>query len=268
MSDPDRISKVIVCATCYADASQIISLGSIIANWAESELAGVLVQEEDYLASFGTKTSRMMTYVGLPVEAATDQNFQSISSADAKAFETALKRSALSDLRAWTFSCSRGEVSKESLSLAQRDSIVLIGHRRLNRFASTLLLVCGIEIECTEAIRLTVSLAAKLGASITPISFDAPHNEPSREAVLLQELCQAAHVHVEPLRFVPSKMAILEAVNRSTALALVTNAGTGITSTVADLQQLRMAARCPIILVGKQAHDLTTGENNVDRAHS
>ena len=107
MNESEQTPKVVVCPGTYADAYHVISLGAILANWTHADLSGVLVEDELLVSCGGTKTSRMLTAIGMPLKTKTKQELKRMFSADAKAFETELKGSALAELRKWKFTHSQ-----------------------------------------------------------------------------------------------------------------------------------------------------------------
>lgn len=260
MNKSEQTPKVVVCAGSYADAYHVISLGAILANWTHADLSGVLVEDELLVSCGGTKTSRMLTAIGMPLKTKTKQELKRMFSADAKAFETELKRSALAELRSWTFARSQGEVSEKSLALTIRNSIVLIGHRKLNPFASALILISGHENVSEKTMRLTIDLASKMKATIKPISIVPPNKSASLDPEKLLRICLASHVQMEPVKVAFSREAALDLINRSTSVAVIMDTASEVIKSVADLQQLRRAARCPIVLSNMSKHAMAGEE--------
>ncbi len=140
MTDTEKSHRIVIGATCYADASSVIDIGCFLAESTKGELQAILI-EEDAVYSLSARPSARVTPVGglsLPV---TPEAMIDAFKRDAAAYEKALRESAAKRAIRWSFEKRRGEfpvVLNHDLSTGD---LIVFGYQVLGRGPGEILVV-------------------------------------------------------------------------------------------------------------------------------
>lgn len=218
-------TRIVVAASCFADASSGVRLAALLSSRIEAEVEGVFVEEEEQAGLFHNPAARLVTPGGEQVAAPSPEELRAALKRDALAFEREIARIALEHARHWSFRTLRGRLLASIGELLQAHDILLLGHRPLLTMRGPV-----IRLGATGRPDIAAGLAADLGAPIVDIAIAAPMT-------------------------VGSLAETLALVGRTSASAIVIDTASGPFRTPGEINDLLDAARCPVILVGAPASD-------------
>lgn len=245
--------RIVIGASCYADAMRAIPLAAILANRAESDLRGVLVENTQTLVIAGLPFSRGVTAAGTRMASVSRQQIELCLSGDARAFQAELARRAKEGLRDWTFETLHGEVMAQTLAASDQGDIVLIGHRRLHEHIGPIALLCQPDQMPRRSFDIAAALAHDLQTPLVVYMVD-PHQDPRSQAnASIELLARRAGLPATTVRVFGATSDLLAALNRGTCSAVVVDLAAGPLRSVADLGALRDNARCSLVILGAVA---------------
>ncbi len=108
MTFSSKSRRIVIGATCYADATSVIEIGCFLAQSTKGELQAVLI-EEDAVYSLSAQPSARVTPVGGLSRPVTPEAMIDAFKRDAAAYEKAIRESAAKRAIRWSFEKRRGE---------------------------------------------------------------------------------------------------------------------------------------------------------------
>ncbi|MHC0053070.1 hypothetical protein [Actibacterium sp. D379-3] len=225
--------RVILGATSFADADSAIAVAVALAHDSESELVGLLIEEETILACAAGRGALAGGAVPLSVE-----RMLAAYRRDALAFQARIAEAAQGRALRWSFTQRRGRVLPLLSELAGQGDLVLLGHRRAPFQAGAVVAVPG-PTDDDPALAQAVRTARGLGR---PITILAPAAQLAGAAATALRL--GARPDALTLRAVADQAALLDTLNRLDA-ATVFLGRTGFAP--AFLARLSEAARAPVV---------------------
>ncbi|MGO4916330.1 hypothetical protein [Pseudogemmobacter sp. W21_MBD1_M6] len=245
--------RIVIGASCYADAMRAIPLAAILASWAKSDLRGVLVEDTQTLVIAELPFSRGVTAAGTRVASVTRQQIELSLSGDARAFQTDLARRAKEGLRDWTFETLHGEVMAQTLAAADQGDIVLIGHRRLHEHIGPIAWLCDPDQTTRRSFDIAAALARNLQTPLAVYVVAPPQGAPDQAMATVETLVRRAGLRGSTVRAFGTTSDLLAALNRSNCSAVVVDLAAGPLRSAADLAALRDNARCSLVILGAVA---------------
>lgn len=140
MTEAARSRRIVIGATCYADASSVIEIGCYLAENTKGEIQAVLI-EEDAVHNLTALPSARVTPVGGPSRPVTPEAMIEAFRRDAVAYEKAIREGAAKRAIRWSFEKRRGEfpvVLNHDLSTGD---LIVFGYQVMRRGFGELLVV-------------------------------------------------------------------------------------------------------------------------------
>ncbi len=242
--------RIIVAASCYADATHAIPMAAGLAQWAGADLHGILVEQNLTPAAAGMFRACLITPAGAQVAAPTISQMRRLLAADSRNFEAELARLASANLRGWTFECLQGDLMVRMRAVAREDDILFVGHQGFYRHLGAVILIHSPGQARNRAFDIATELARNQNA---PLSIWAAATNPEQRHLASVELDAMLHHADLPgsvARIFRSGAEILERINRTSAVAVIIDARSGPFRSDADKSLLLDVARCSLVIVG------------------
>ncbi|PWE31404.1 hypothetical protein DDZ14_12890 [Maritimibacter sp. 55A14] len=230
--------RVILGATCYADAEAALHLAVELGRRLGAEIQGLLVSDETILSAAGHPKARVVSYSGTSVSQVTAEAMRSAFRADARLFERQLQRRAAAAALGVSFRAEPGRLASVLAGAAGAGDLVIFGYRRAIRDGDSVVLVAGGDGMTTDALRTAVQLRAILRKRLVVLTAA------TRQREVVAALADLGEGPAE-LRVVSSDADLLRALDRMSPAAVV------MASAPADLAlvvQVVEAARSPVIV--------------------
>ncbi|MCB2093011.1 MAG: hypothetical protein KDE11_01260 [Rhodobacteraceae bacterium] len=220
--------RVVLGATCYADAEGGLTVAIELARHAGAELHGLLVQDEASLSAVRVMRARVLSFSGEPAAEVSEQALLSAYRADARRFAERLRGAArMARLRA-EFRAVEGRLWDVVQQAAGPGGVVVFGYRRAVGDSGAVVLVLG---RGRTVPGFASALAADLGKHLVVLAEGAP------------PAAMAGDVYAGPDQLVRRLSAL------SPAAVIVAADPAGLPPPA----RLVEAARCPVVLVTADA---------------
>ncbi|WP_397543984.1 hypothetical protein [Roseovarius salis] len=226
---PAKHFRVVLGATCYADAEGALSLAVALARQVEAELHGLLVRDEGILTAAGRPRARVVTYSGDQASAISRTEMLRAYEADARRFEERLTGLARTARVAARFNALEGRLSEVVLQSSGQGDVVILGFRRAMRDSGSVVLVLG---KGHQPPAFAAPLAAGLGKRLVVLCA----SDEDRPAAL--------HSEFETRRF-HDREELLRQLETLSPAAVIIAADPG---TLPATGRVLDAARCPVVV--------------------
>lgn len=140
MTEAVKSHRIVLGATCYADASSVIEIGCYLAESTKGELQAILI-EQDAVYDLSALPSARVTPVGGASRPVTPEAMIEAFRRDAAAYEKAIRERAAERAIRWSFEKRRGEfpvVLNHDLSTGD---LIVFGYQAMRRGMGELLVV-------------------------------------------------------------------------------------------------------------------------------
>ncbi|MCP4181997.1 MAG: hypothetical protein GY761_01555 [Hyphomicrobiales bacterium] len=123
-------SKVIISATCFADADAAIAMATSLAQKVKGVVHGLLVEDESILRHANLPLAKAVAFQsGIP-RRVTPKAMASAFRRDARMFKTILAKTANEASINWSFESKPGQLMPLLHSVSSKGDLVLLGHQR------------------------------------------------------------------------------------------------------------------------------------------
>jgi len=122
--------RVIIGATCFADADTAISMAANLAKIVEAEILGLLVEDESILTYADLPFAKTLTYQRGAVQPVTRKAMDSAFQRDARTFERRLASAADQTEVNWSFEHKRGQMMSLIQSEASAGDFIFLGYQQ------------------------------------------------------------------------------------------------------------------------------------------
>lgn len=130
MNTVKRQSRVIISATCFADADAAIVMAINLARKVKGDLFGLLVEDESILSYADMPFAKVVAFQSGAPQLVTLEAMTSAFRSDARTFETILAKSAMEASINWSFESKRGRMMPLLNSVAAKGDLILLGHQQ------------------------------------------------------------------------------------------------------------------------------------------
>lgn len=234
-------TRVILGATCYADAEASLRIAVLLAKQNRADIHGCLVEDDAILASVAYPNARAVTYSGRHFERVSAESMQAAFRADAKRFENKLAAEARQASLASGFTEVRGQLPGILRKKADAGDLLVFGFRRVRRDSGHVVLAFGDTKPDPKLLVLALDLSHALGKRLTILA--APEFQSDIYALLSQHSLKNYD-----LAAVSGDKALLETLERMSPSALVVGFEL---SGLASVMRLLEAARCPVVMTAQ-----------------
>lgn len=145
-----RRVRVVLGATCYADAEGALTIAAELARQVGAELHGLLVQDEAILTAAGRPRALVVSYSGGQATGVTADAMLRAFQADARRFESELTGLAKTAAIAAEFRATGGRLAEVVLQSAGSGDVAIFGFRRAMRDSGSVVLILGGQGEPPE----------------------------------------------------------------------------------------------------------------------
>lgn len=249
MSDPvRRRARVILGATCYADAEPGLQIAVLLAQSIGANIEGCLVADEAAIAAASLPRARSVSLSGQPIPSVDAGALMAAFRADARLFEHRLLDAARHASLQSAFQQARGALTGVLEGLAAAEDVIVYGMQRMLRSTARrdapLVLVATDSVPGTGILKLAVDLARRMQTRLVVLA-ESTFVEEVRAA--LDALPEGTAAEVAPIT---AETPLLTRVDRmSPAAVLLGGGGPGMP----PVPRLIEAARCPVILPMQEA---------------
>ncbi len=227
-----RNRRVVLGATCYADADAALSFAVALARQVKAELHGILVRDKAILSAADRPRALAVSYSGHGTSSITAEAMQRAFVADAKRFETKLAATARASSLSAVFSATEGGLPDALHQTVLAGDLAILGFRRATRDSGSLVVLLD---EGGEIPAFAAELASTLGKRLTLL-----RHMPGRAARHADLVYGAGP---ETL-IADNAKAMLRHLGRSSPAAIIMASHRAVVPTVFDVIN---AARCPVI---------------------
>ncbi|MDI3338084.1 hypothetical protein QKW60_16875 [Defluviimonas aestuarii] len=236
-------ARVILSATCYADAEAALHLAVLLARTAGAGLHGILVSDETILSAAAHPHARAVSFSGQAVTQVTVETMHAAFRADARLFQKRLTEAAQKAVLETSFSAIRGRMMAVLARSAEARDIIVIGFRRSIKDGDALVLVLGDRDAGHDQLAFALQLSALTRKRL--IVFATPRREGEVVAILAR---QRGNLH--EYRPYLGTANLLRELERMSPAAVIIATGQ---EEVPPVGALINAARCPVVLTGPAA---------------
>jgi len=252
--------QVIIAARCYADATHAIALAARLARWAGADLHGILVEHNAALTTVGMFSASQITPAGAQVAVPTMAQMRRLLATDARAFEAELAK--LASLSRWTFERLQGDLMARMRAAARPGDILLVGHHGFYRHFGAVILVHSPGQASHRAFDIATELARSQNAPLFICAAQPDAELRHTTSVELETMLRRADIPGSMVRVFGSNVEILDRINRSSAVAVITDIQAGPFHGDTDMSLLLDVARCPLVIVGSTGEPMLIDHQN------
>lgn len=239
MMPPERHrAKVILGATCFADAEAALQLAVSLAQQISADLHGCLVADDAILASVAVPKAQVVTYSGRRFDNVTQQSMQTAFHADARLFQQRLLSAARKASLEAAFSERRGQLSSLMTPRGDTSDLVIFGFRRAAPLPEGVVAVFGATAPDPDLLRVSAALARSRRMRLTVIADHGAFAE------IKAQLAQTRSADVV-LVAAPRQVDVLATLEKMRPLAVFVGDDP---SNAAWVRRLIDAARCPVVV--------------------
>ncbi len=155
-----RDRRVVLGATCYADADAALSVAVALARQMKAELHGLLVRDKAILSAASRPRALAVSYSGHGTTSITAETMQRAFAVDARRFESKLAATARASSLSAVFRATEGGLADALRQTVFAGDLAILGFRRATRDSGSLVLLLG---EGDETPAFAADLANILG---------------------------------------------------------------------------------------------------------
>lgn len=161
MTDTGKSHRIVIGATCYADATSVIDIACFLAESTKGELQAILI-EEDSVYSLSSRPSTRVTPVGGLSRPVTPEAMIDAFKRDAAAYEKAIREGAAKRAVRWSFEKRRGEFPVILSHDLSTGDLIVLGYQVLGRGPGEILVVDYANDMDVSLVELAAGVAQEL----------------------------------------------------------------------------------------------------------
>ncbi len=169
--------RIILGATCFADASAAIRIAISLAGQTGRRIEAYLVEEEAILHYSSLPTVTAISAGGASSEPVTADAMREAYRHDARVYERALSDAARAAALEWSFTTERGELAATLQGSAGAGDFLLFGYQKLQRNAEGIVIVDRLARPDRQLHELGQAIAGEMGQPLYLVSI-AGNGEP------------------------------------------------------------------------------------------
>jgi hypothetical protein len=237
-----RQSRVIISATCFADADAAIVLAISLAQKVKGDLYGLLVEDESILRYADLPFAKVIAFQSGTPQQVTPEAMASAFRSDARIFKAILAKSAMDASINWSFESKRGRMMPLLHSVASKGDLILLGHQQSPMLNGEIVYLDYSDADDSNFRKLANQIAREMNVPLQVISSIKCENKTSFSSGNRQasgrENTTTYHSEDQVLELLHNKSlkAAFIAVSEKNDL---------------DIYKILEAARCPIIYLVK-----------------
>ncbi len=130
MTTGKRQNRIIISATCFADADAAIVIATNLAKKVKGDLLGLLVEEESILRHADLPFSKVIAFQSGTLQKVTPEAMAAAFRSDARFFKTILEKMAMDACVNWSFESRRGQMMSLVHGMESKGDLILLGHQQ------------------------------------------------------------------------------------------------------------------------------------------
>jgi len=238
LNSTNQQNRIIISATCFADADASMGIAEVIAQIVKSDVLGLLVEEESILRFADLPSATVVALQSRTRQPVTPDAMGKAYQRDANAFKTILARTAKNASINWSFHHKCGQLIPLIKSVALKGDLILLGHQLTRMSSGEIVCLCYDEDNEKGLRNLAVKVARQLRSPIH--SIIAMKSAKSRRPISagMQEYgsqTSSNYFHEDE---------VLDYLGKASLKAVFVSAGP---NQKIDINKIFEAARCPII---------------------
>lgn len=244
MSDSVKTHRIVIGATCYADATSAIEIGCFLAQSTNGELRAVLIEEEAVFDLSARPSARVVPVGGLSRPVTPEEMFEAFRR-DAAAYEKAIREGAAKRALRWSFEKRRGAFPVEMDNDLTTGDLIIFGRQVLRRGLGEVLVVDYANDLDVSLVEMAANVAREMRL---PLHVVLLRHAPDA-AILVSDHARSR------MQRLASNVTILEDDDTFGALPAAIRRGPAATLMISaalardiGIGRLLDAARCPVIL--------------------
>jgi hypothetical protein len=163
-------SRVIISATCFADADAAIAMATILARKVKGNLLGLLVEDESILRYADLPFAKVIAFQPGTPQPVTSKTMAAAFQRDAKVFKAILEKTATDASVNWSFESKRGRMMPLLHSVASKGDFILLGHQRSPISSGEIIYLNYADAEKSDFQELAIQVAREMDIPIQVIS--------------------------------------------------------------------------------------------------
>lgn len=225
-----RAARVILSATSFAEARDALELATEIAAQLESDLHGLLIEQEAVLALAGLPAARLIGPHGRTLSGIDAAGMEAAFRGDARRFEAAVARAAEEAALRWSFRHLRGNIGPILGEMIQAGTLLVASGAPRRIPIREVVLLLGADGDMPLS-RLAAEQAARTGRPLRLLLPEDAEPPPSLIPAVTERFSSEAELHALIARLDPHSLLFAE-----------------IGSDTGSLAEIAQDARCTCIL--------------------
>lgn len=164
-------SKVIISATCFADADAAIKMATKLAKKINRDLHGLLIEDESILRYADLPFAKVIAFQSGMPQQVTPEAMASAFRSDAKLFKTILAKTAVKASVNWSFESKRGQMMPLLHSITSKGDLILFGYQQSQMLSGRILYLNFSNTDNSEYRELASQIASEMNMPFEFISF-------------------------------------------------------------------------------------------------
>lgn len=246
MTQAPKAHRIVIGATCYADATSVIDIGCFLAESIQAEIQAILI-EEDAVHYLSALPRTRVTPVGGTTQPVTPEAMIEAFRRDAAAYEKAVRERAAKRALRWSFEMRRGEFPVVLSGDLSAGDLIVFGYQALRNESGEILVVDYANDMDVSLVELAANVARERQL---PLHVVLVRKSPDA-AILVSEHSRSR------MQRLATNLTIMDQHDNLGALMQMIRRGrvatVMISATLAGdigINQLLDAARCPVIIYG------------------
>jgi hypothetical protein len=169
MSKVKNSGRVIISATCFADASSAIELATFLAKKLKLEIKAYFIEDESAFGATNLPFARATSITGGSSKV-THAEMRDAYLRDAKTYEIALSNAARTAALNWSFEQMKGHPETLLVDARAKGDLILFGFQKLQKQKGVIGVIQESELPNSELTKLGASLSRTLGLPLKTVT--------------------------------------------------------------------------------------------------
>ena len=187
MENDKAAIKIVLGATCFADAKVAIDIVEKLARTLQMQIRAYLLKDDAALYASALPFARAISPSGVSLEVS-DAKMQQAYFADIGFYERALKSLAEQSKISWTLEERKGDLDGIMEAATSHEAIALFGFNQLQKPRNGIVVLAGEDQDISNFKSLAVTLSSEMNASIEVLRVETNENNRSNMIDLLHKL--------------------------------------------------------------------------------
>jgi len=244
MTNNPRGRKVVLGATCFADAKSAIELSGYLAEATNAGLKALLFEDETFYHLANLPFARAIS-AGSNYQTVTPQSMLEAFKRDAISFKNAIEEMARKKALDWSFEKKRGQIDLLLSADYIPGDILVMGYQRLRKNSFEILVLDIANDTDSSLIQLAANLAKAFHLPLHVVLFP---DSPDEELRVSQDAESRLRQHADKISFITQEngyAAFLNSLQKSSPSAIITS---GQLAARIGVSNLIDSSRSPVII--------------------